>query len=233
MALKNRRIETQIWCSFCNHDPETDFHVLVQCPFARNVWCLTSIGSFVGTASSFKDWWIALTSNHSPTDIDRAAMILWNIWIARNELIWNGITRPANFIFQSASDSHNQWLIANSRNKSPPHSAHQSTHVWTFPPENFVKCNVDAALFKDPPRMGYGCIIRDASGAIINAKYGCFQGNFLSSTVEALGVREALSWIKELKLINVIIKSDALLVINVIHSSVMDVFKPRPFDGRL
>ncbi|XP_073119607.1 uncharacterized protein [Henckelia pumila] len=223
-ALRGRRIDVQEWCPFCNHDPESDIHVLVRCSFARNVWCLTSIGSLVNAATSFRDWWTFLSTNHSSSDIESAAMILWNIWNARNDVVWNGFSKSPTLVYQSAVEVHHQWLLANqSIGSSPSASLRQPNSSWTKPPINFVKCNVDAAVFKDPPRMGYGCIIRDSSGVVIKAICGCFPGIFTSIMAEAMSIREALSWLKELNISNVIVESDALLVVNAFHSSAIDV----------
>ncbi|XP_073139005.1 uncharacterized protein [Henckelia pumila] len=155
MALRGRRINIQEWCPLGNHDPETDIHALVLCPFARSVWRLSSIGSIVSGATSFTDRWISLTNNHPPSEIDSAAMILWSIWNSRNDVVWNRNTKT-QVVFHSALDLHNQWQQDN-------------------PPINFVKCNVDAAIFKDPPRMGYGCIIRYSSGAVIKCYLRMFS----------------------------------------------------------
>ena len=36
-----------------------------------------------------------------------------------------------------------------------------STKQWVPPPEDWVKANVDAAVFSESERMGAGCVIRD------------------------------------------------------------------------
>ncbi|XP_073132182.1 uncharacterized protein [Henckelia pumila] len=122
-------------------------------------------------------------------------------------------------------DLLNQWQHVNMRNvASPSESVLQITTSWTNPPINFLKCNVDAVIFKDPPRMGYGCIVRNHSGVVINAICGCITGDFNPTTAEAMGVHEALNWLKELKFSNVIVESDALLVVNAFQFEALDVF---------
>lgn len=44
-ALRSRLIKVPEWCPMCHGEPEEDFHVLISCPSARSVWCLTTIGN--------------------------------------------------------------------------------------------------------------------------------------------------------------------------------------------
>ncbi|XP_073154078.1 uncharacterized protein [Henckelia pumila] len=121
-------------------------------------------------------------------------------------------------------DQHNQWLNANKRNVNIASSyIQQNTTVWCPPPTNFFKCNVDAAVFRDPHRMGFGCIIRDSLGVFFSAVCGTFPGSFSSTTAEALAIREALKWIKDLNLTNVIVESDALIVVDALRTWFSDV----------
>lgn len=82
-SLQRRRVDVHEWCPVCHHESEDELHALVTCPVARNVWCLSAIGSFIGTTSSFRQWWIHLASNGSVENMEIAAVILWSIWLNR------------------------------------------------------------------------------------------------------------------------------------------------------
>ncbi|XP_073147449.1 uncharacterized protein [Henckelia pumila] len=148
VALRRGRVDIGDWCPICLNVPESDFHSLILCPVAREVWNLTSIDSYVGSFISFKAWWCDLVTNRTKSDLEKAAVVLWSIWSNRNDV--------------------------------------------------FLKCNVEAAIFNSPPRMGFGCIVRNDSGESIAAVHGCFAGVFDPRTAEALSIREALSWLKDL-----------------------------------
>ncbi|XP_073315833.1 uncharacterized protein [Primulina huaijiensis] len=90
------------------------------------------------------------------------------------------------------------------------------------PPDNVIKCNVDAAVFESSWRFDYGCIARNYQGVVIDASYGTLPGQFSPTIVETLSIREALSWIKTLDCPDIIIESDVLLVIEVLNSSKLD-----------
>ncbi|XP_073126761.1 uncharacterized protein [Henckelia pumila] len=192
----------------------SDFHTLVLCPVASGIWNLSSIGSFVGSVSSFRAWWQVLETNRSKSDIEKAAIVLWSIWNNRNDAVWNGKQNSSINIFHSAMKTFFLWFQDNQKRifNSPPRTQ-QSDSKWIKPPRQFLKCNVDAAIFNSPPRMGFGCIIRDSMGEAIAAVHGCFPGVFDPRTAEALSIREALSWLKDLSYSDIMVESDALTLI--------------------
>ncbi|XVF75801.1 hypothetical protein PTKIN_Ptkin13bG0216100 [Pterospermum kingtungense] len=65
---------------------------------------------------------------------------------------------------------------------------------WVRPSSGFIKCNVDASLSQASKSIGF-----------------------------AIGLLEALSWIKELGMHNVYFELDALTVVNVINSHHGDI----------
>lgn len=85
-----------------------------------------------------------------------------------------------------------------------------------------LKCNVVA--FQDPHRIGYGCIVRDSHGSIIAAMYDRFLGSPHPPIAEALCIREAHSWLRNINLSNIILVSYALVVIDAINSSIVGCF---------
>ncbi|XP_073129262.1 uncharacterized protein [Henckelia pumila] len=151
-------------------------------------------------------------------------MVLWGIWNARNNVVWNGKLTPTTIVFHTAMDQHAQWLKTNKRHENnAPSSIQQISTAWCPPPSCFFKCNVDAALFTDPPRIGVGCIICYSSGAVISDMCGSLPGSFSSIIAEALAIREVLKWINELNLSKVIVESDALVVVEALRSTIQDV----------
>ncbi|XP_073130841.1 uncharacterized protein [Henckelia pumila] len=121
-SLRHRRIEIPEWCPLCRHEEEDGLHALVSCSLVRNIWHLTSIGSYIGSAISLPDWWQNLTTTRDSSDIEMAAILMWNIWQNRNDVVWNGKSKPAALIFSSAMSVHSQWVA--SRNRPIPRSPH-------------------------------------------------------------------------------------------------------------
>ena len=67
---------------------------------------------------------------------------------------------------------------------------------WMKPSMGKVKINVDAAIFPDQGRFSFACIARNDQGVVIEAITSCKQGTPTPELVEAMSVKEALSWIK-------------------------------------
>uniref|UniRef100_A0A803PCZ5 Reverse transcriptase domain-containing protein n=1 Tax=Cannabis sativa TaxID=3483 RepID=A0A803PCZ5_CANSA len=87
------------------------------------------------------------------------------------------------------------------------------------PENNHIKINVDAALFLQENSYGFGIVARDSSGHLIEAKTGYYEGNLDASTVEALSIKEALSWIKSMNWQNVEIESDNMISVQGIRGN--------------
>ncbi|XP_074344569.1 uncharacterized protein LOC141683717 [Apium graveolens] len=79
---------------------------------------------------------------------------------------------------------------------------------WSKPPAELKKINVDAALFSDGS-IGLGSVIRDSIGQFLRARCGRVNGRWQPTEVEALNLKEALLWAKDLKLDHCIFEADS------------------------
>ena len=68
---------------------------------------------------------------------------------------------------------------------------------WQKPPSGSVKVNMDVALFPDLRTYSFSCLARDEFGSPIEALSSCSNGGIAPDLAEAMGFREALSWIKK------------------------------------
>lgn len=64
---------------------------------------------------------------------------------------------------------------------------------WEKPCFGWLKCNVNATIFKAQGKFSVGCVICNSWGEFVTARCECFSGIFYSREAEALGIREALS----------------------------------------
>ncbi|KAH9670971.1 reverse transcriptase domain-containing protein [Citrus sinensis] len=184
--LLSRRVDIISTCAVCNANEETVMHALIECSFAKTCWFSSPVG-FVGYCTSFLTWLEHIFAYCSADDCNIAMMICWRIWIHRNDKIWN------------------------QKNGSVLQLAHGAVS-WEKPEFGWVKCNVDAAVFASQGRIGLGCVIRNSEGEFLAARCVGRHGAFSAREAEALGIREALSWLKEYKLPCVIVEMDCLQV---------------------
>ena len=84
---------------------------------------------------------------------------------------------------------------------------------WLRPEIDWVKCNIDAAIFQQEGFMGYGWILRNDERMMIVAKNGVINGLVDPAMTEVISCRKALSWLKSLNITKVIVKSDSLQVL--------------------
>ncbi|KAL8470914.1 hypothetical protein ACS0TY_033480 [Phlomoides rotata] len=91
---------------------------------------------------------------------------------------------------------------------------------WRLPESGFMKANVDAAFFVDSLEMGLGVIIHDERGHHLFSRSHVMPGLYEPEEGEAIGLHEALSWIKDLGVTKVVIEMDAKNVVDAINGSV-------------
>uniref|UniRef100_A0A803NYV7 Uncharacterized protein n=1 Tax=Cannabis sativa TaxID=3483 RepID=A0A803NYV7_CANSA len=223
--LYTKHVPVQLDCPCCSREEESIFHVLVTCNFAQSCWNLSSVPTAVIGGTAFGDWIEQLLVKCQPVVFEEALMVAWAIWKARNELLWNkNVTRAAEVI-TTATTVLNQWKTAAANRFSPLPAVVNNTsnhdNNWTAPDAGFLKVNVDGAVFSASGSFGVGGLARDSNGQLIEAfcmhKAGCFQ----PSLVEAIGVKEALSWIKNKGWEHVTLETDSLVVVQALQSNVV------------
>ena len=94
---------------------------------------------------------------------------------------------------------------------NPCHSptVHHSIQ-WSRPLAGFLKCNFDASLLLSQNTTSFGIIIHDSNGKFVVAKNGVLHYSMNPALAEALSCREALSWLKELDIDNVLVETECL-----------------------
>lgn len=89
-----------------------------------------------------------------------------------------------------------------------------SSVCWERPPAGWLKCNVDAGTFDSRGMVSFGGVLRSSDGTFVAEKCARFAGRFGTRDAEALGVREALRWIKDLHLSRIVLEMACLEVYN-------------------
>ena len=94
---------------------------------------------------------------------------------------------------------------------------------WQRAPIGFVKCNIDATVFHDEGKSSWGIVVRDSQGLFLYVASQLMDDIFQVRELEALGLREALSWIKNLGFNQVIFELDSLQIVHALQKRVADV----------
>lgn len=136
--------------------------------------------------------------------------------------MWNNKYSSPLRIVAKANEYLSQWKLAQGRCINVPLRPSEEGDgaiYWVKPQFNEVKINANAALFKDYGVSGTWLIARNHDGHLILEKTGCYDEVLDPVLAEALSVKEALSWVKELSRSAVVLESDCLVVVQLIHSA--------------
>ncbi|CAH9096881.1 unnamed protein product, partial [Cuscuta epithymum] len=90
---------------------------------------------------------------------------------------------------------------------------------WRKPDTDRIKINTDAAINRGAGMVGLGWVARDSTGAFLAGAAIPRKGVCLPKEAEALSMREALSWIKAAGWDQVDVESDALHLVEGVHSA--------------
>jgi ribonuclease HI len=83
--------------------------------------------------------------------------------------------------------------------------------------------NVDAAIFSQSTRMGFGVVIRDHQGKLQAASRGFFERVQYPKIAEAMALRQALLFARDIGIQKIMVASDCLSLINKIRSPGLDI----------
>lgn len=200
--LQYKHVSVQSWCPVCTEEAETIMHCLVSCQFAKQCWEILNLNVSYDQNTEFKTW--IEERFKSGTDKQRAESVTlcWAIWRARNDLVWNQKSSTVNRVVASAKQSLTQWNLAQSRSYNThlqPQVKGDGVSYWVKPQPNTVKVSVDAAIFEDREEVGFGLVARDSDGSLIEAKAMVQKELVEPVLAEAMGVKEALSWIEQMQ----------------------------------
>uniref|UniRef100_A0A803QSA0 RNase H type-1 domain-containing protein n=1 Tax=Cannabis sativa TaxID=3483 RepID=A0A803QSA0_CANSA len=122
------------------------------------------------------------------------------------------LNRPSILLAIPLLDKQNLFSLALETNGS-------KAEQWTKPVPNTIKINVDGASFENEGSYGFGIVARDSSGTLVGPVAVCKNGAFAAEVVEAIGVKEALSWLKDKSWDKVEMETDNMLTVQAIRAS--------------
>ncbi|KAM6569155.1 hypothetical protein CsatB_017140 [Cannabis sativa] len=231
VSLQTKRVHVYSVCSLCNFEPETTFHLMVGCSFTKA--CVErGLGLVINNGEEdFGAWFEAFCISHLTDNIEKLAMILWSVWGARNDLVWNDKAISVERVVSSAITYLDLWKSAQNSNGGASSFSSQfraGVEHWIKPSLGELKVNCDAALFSGERSHGLGWIARDHAGLCVSAAAVKHRGDIDPVVAEALSMKEALSWIKScwedsrtvegLCPTAVLLESDCLVLVNAITS---------------
>ncbi|KAM6569080.1 hypothetical protein CsatB_017065 [Cannabis sativa] len=217
-----RHVEVPTVCPVCKSQPETTSHALIFCNIALACWRKVGVTFVFDPGGHFRSWLQLMFTSATAEQIATVAMVCWSLWKARNNTVWKAKNTSVSNIVGSATIALDQWKKAQDKNSLSSlciNNKVDGVERWTKPETNTIKLNVDAAIFEREEQYGFGIVARDHCGNCLEARAGCFGGIYSAAVVEALGIKEALSWIKTKNWVHVVVETDSLVTVQAIRSS--------------
>ncbi|XP_019166542.1 PREDICTED: uncharacterized protein LOC109162277 [Ipomoea nil] len=153
-------------------------------------------------------------------------VVMYHIWLQRNSTVWEfKVGRPAQ-VHAKAFASLDAWRAATfgsdwqQQPMVPTAASGQSPLV--------LQCSFDAAFSAATRRAAFGLVLQDSNGVFIAAKNGpvpLCQGPFMA---EAYACKEALSWLRDRGVTEVVLRTDCS---NLCHTLVNSVTEFHTYDG--
>lgn len=165
---------------------------------------------WVTPKSAFKVWLEEIFLTKAKPLICKAIFLMYHIWHARNNLVWEGKPSDNMSIWRATSRSWGDWNC-----KSPDQN--NNMHCRELPRDNgegvIPYCQVDASLFVDSGRVGFGAVLLSAERIFIAGISGSSPGLFNPKLAEAIACREAFSWLKSCNVTSIRFESDCMAVV--------------------
>ncbi|KAL8089279.1 hypothetical protein AgCh_038904 [Apium graveolens] len=218
-ALVEKGVQINTICSWCRMYEETDIHVLFQCSFAREVWDNTDLGSIIAvlhndTVLEILRRAFQVSTNEQTLMI---ALLCWCIWQRRNSWVWNQVNMSPFGVKHKACNMLSDWRHTQQQLGAAQCQLQKAIRCWSKPEAGWIKINSDAACHMGSNKISVGCVVRDERGNFLRARSNVFQGNFQPREAEAVGLKEALSWVKDWRVHKCIFECDAKVLVDAMN----------------
>ena len=231
--LQRKGINCSLLCPRCEAGIETINHLFSSCVHTKQ----ELFGSQIGIKmqhdfnTSFKDWLLNFIDKHEKTTIIDLATLLYSIWHARKQKVFENIEVPGEMVihracnnilsFHKAKSQDPKLLIApNHRTKNQPLSSHPTRDLdrvkWIKPDPGIIKIKSDANLTLSNA-WSIGVIAREESGSTLAAGTWTRPGFDCPTTAEAWGIYQAASFAQEMGFRRVHFESDNEKVVQLLQ----------------
>ena len=214
-SLKARHIIEVAPCPWCPDEDEMVQHALFGCERIRRLWVDCGCSEMIGGHSEMDV--LEMVSKWGELDaklVQCGCFLAWNIWFERNTFVFDNKCVPLEVLAQRVFrqvDEHNlytQRIYVGSKRMGVP-----SADKWQAPVGGFVKINTYASL-SEKGQVGLGVVARDNGGRVLFATVRRHRAWWPPDVAEAKAIHLAMVWAKKQGLKEVIIESDAQVIVS-------------------
>lgn len=179
-------------CPLCNVDVEHLLHVFFDCRFASECWSKAGLVYDMQRVEEAPPWLLDRIKNENAETCELIAKVLWGIWFARNQKVWEGKNITPSVTLEISTKQIKEWQEAKKRkyvlNTVTRRDDMQEDMKWSPPSRGCFKLNVDASVVMGDSSYAVGMVIRDDRGRFVQGKNMRFLGMVTVLEAEARGV---------------------------------------------
>lgn len=210
IRLHNRGVNVPTVCPICDKDIEHLIHIFFECDFARSCWRYVGRSYDMSAVECVSEWFLHKLISASLDELQMIVQVFWGIWFYRNKKVWEGKSVSCNLAMDWSLQFIQDWKGAKeSRLKiqSPILSLVSHHPLRWVPPPGVNKFSI-------------GLVLRDDKGVFLNGKVVCLSQVVNVLEAEVTAILEGLNWLVSLGCRRVIIESDSMLSVQVIHCDI-------------
>ncbi|XP_075674966.1 uncharacterized protein LOC142644186 [Castanea sativa] len=207
LAKRNLIVETD--CPICLHSPETEVHLLWDCPTAQDVWVgsRTKLQKCSLSQQNILHLFEFLMNKLEPKEMELFLVQAWMLWNQRNGALHGGKLKDPRWLNTRAAE----LLAENAQTKEQlaviPRD--MGGNVWCPPPPPFFKLNFDATIFRERCWFGFRVVIRNEQGEVMVALSTIGPPISSSEEAETLACRKAVEFAVDAGFSELIIKGNS------------------------
>ncbi|XP_057246871.1 uncharacterized protein LOC130589579 [Beta vulgaris subsp. vulgaris] len=224
-TLMARHLLEEGGCSWCPSELETSHHAIFACARIRRLWvdhgceAMVGDGRVEGGCEMLERW-----KSLDKKIVQKGCFLAWNIWAERNRFVFENICQPLPIISQRVCrqvDDHNEYttrIYGQPACVRPVSSSH-----WCAPPEGVIKLNTDAHIEANG-WVSVATVARNTCGQVLFAAVRRQRAYWPPDIAECKAILFAVRMAKARGLPNVMVESDALVVISRLSKAALFYF---------
>ncbi|XP_031091086.1 uncharacterized protein LOC115996085 [Ipomoea triloba] len=196
-----KRVEVEPECPMCGIVHEDVMHALVSCDFTQLVWHESQLILTNTMGNSFPMWFTNLMTLFTEDHISYAVAILYFVWKARNNAVWDDFLPSPKRVAASALAALRAWKAVA--------QGHQSTSGLSVAEGEAAIQGVPIQLAEDAPLLcffdasydpltlqaTFGAVLLDPGGGYVAACAGQLIDCFSPLMAETVACKEVLIWL--------------------------------------
>jgi ribonuclease HI len=225
--LQRRRIKSRVRCIVCDRE-ETLMHRFWECAHSAETWELARRHSglrlsrprgYMRCHRDLQGWLLHWFGSLKEDEINVCVMILYQMWLARNEAREEVRIAAPHAIVQKSFFLIEEWQGIRPAGKS---GSVQVTEHWLPPASGWTKLNADGAFSVKDGTGGCGVVMRNHDGVVLEGASHFFHLAADPERSELMACKQALAMARTKGLSKIVLETDCLGAVAKIRSNDVD-----------